>query len=179
MVKRNLNSKNFKTILLFIIAIALIIIIVELALLGKKFENNSNLNEINASVENNNTDYDETIEMTNIETPYCTLMYPTEYYSKLKLEDSTEGNIFSKTFSYVYGEELIELFVVHFNNPDEGYKIGFILKDGEKVPLTIELCDYDQKESFEEEELDNMRIMQEAVNDMIDLIMTDKNFISE
>lgn len=119
------------------------------------------------------------VEMGEIETPYCVLEYPKEYFDYLYLEDNTEGEPVYKTFYCELENSKIELFTLYFNNPDVGYHIGYIKNEQQDIPFNIVLSDYERDDSISDEDFEIVRNMQEAVNDIIQSFVKNENYYTK
>lgn len=119
------------------------------------------------------------IEMGTIETPYCKLEYPKEYFEYLYSEDGAEGDAVYKTFYCEFDNCKIELFTIYFNNPKAGYHIGYIKNDQDDVSLNIVLSDYERDDTISDEEFEIVRNMQEAVNDIIQSFIGNENYFTK
>ena len=164
-------------IILTIITVGLVIICIQFILLFYN-ENNSgmgtvNKEEINSLVQNN----DEKIEMNEIDTPYCILKYPKEYFEYLYIEEIVENEVFSQKYYFEASNNKIELFTLYFNNKKIGYAIGSIKVGQDIIPFNIELSDYERDSLITDEEFDMVRNMQEAVNDIIQSFKENENYV--
>ena len=168
--------QRINTILLGVISICLIVIVVQLILLPPQLlktdpDNMQSTVETEASVQTNE------IAMEEIETPYCTLKYPADLYEYLKIDEKSVNDVEINTFYAVIDDEYIELFTVYFGDDEKGESLGFIAKDGMDVPVSISVSEIIKSDSWTDEKFDRICTMQEAVNDVIQSITTDDNYI--
>lgn len=107
------------------------------------------------------------VQYLRIETPYCDLEYPAFYADKLYLEETESEDVYSVAFYCdLEDREPILMFTVLFGG-DEGEQLGIVTSaNGITVPLNI-LMNMPSEEGLENEELDILYSMQEAVNQLV------------
>lgn len=168
-------------VLTCLVAILLVANLVQLVLLPEKIKNvvSTDGQSATVSLENEsqsrsdleetetNLQQNDTIPMTEIETPYCTLKYPTEYYEYLKLVENDENGVFFQTYYCIFNGMETELFTVSFGDKDAEMCLGYLNNVGEQILVGISFNNLARDESWSDEEYFTVCAMQEAVNDVI------------
>ena len=114
-----------------------------------------------------------------VDTPYVHIVFPKDYAEKLHCVESTEAECYSNTFYCILSDSEVELFTVHFNRAFEGELFGYLSENGHRIPFTISFPEEQGGENWTEEERFTVRAMQEAVNFVIDSVVTDPRYISD
>ena len=115
-------------------------------------------------------------KMSDIETPYGTVQFPASFENVRHQATENDGT-YTLTFSYTRGEEVIEMFSVHFGNEGMGTLIGFVNKDGVNVPFTVSSCEAPDDSAWSEQEKEHFKALMIAVNDVIASVEAWENFL--
>lgn len=110
----------------------------------------------------------DTINYIEIITPYCTMYYPAQWKSMLRLEHVEEEDGIYKVHFYgqIEDQEVQLLFSIYFGG-DEGEQLGAVMgSDGIPVPVNILLAELNP-EGWAEENAKILYSMQEAANQLI------------
>lgn len=118
-------------------------------------------------------------DMVWIQTPYMTLGYPAEWESYLRYEPKEENGVFTQSFYCAVGEKEIPLFDVHFGSEDAGQKMGLLLTDEGEIPVSMTFHDFIPDETWTDDETYVLYAMQESVNDLIQTMWANGNFVRE
>lgn len=102
-----------------------------------------------------------------IDTPYGTLYYPKTWSSYVKYSGETSGDTYAESFYCCIKEQEIPLFTIYFNAADKGFEAGSVSKDGQAVPVTVELHEWEPDETWTEDETTTLYAMQESVNEVL------------
>lgn len=182
----NNKLKRTNRILIFIIIICIVAIIIMVALwpentkkgnLTNKIEVTSNVNSF-GSVSGTTAVGDNTniAEMMKIKTPYCKLNYPKAWSDNLKYKEKEENGVFSETFYCCIKEQEIEMFTIYFGETEVGIQLGYIIKDGKKVSISVDVKTFETDDTWTDEEKTLLNNMTEGVNDVIISVTSNKNF---
>lgn len=102
-----------------------------------------------------------------IETPYCTLMYPVKWEEYVYVEQVEEEVYRVLFYGQLEGREKQLLFTVLFGG-DEGEQLGVVTDDqGQTVPVNILLAEL-SLDGWPEEAVGTLYAMQEALNQLIE-----------
>jgi len=116
------------------------------------------------------TNQEETLTEDNaesIQTPYATLYFPDEWKSYVTHTSQTNGEASSEAFSATIGGHTAPLYTIHFAAPELGHPAGTVVKDGEEVPVTVELHEFTPDETWTDEDTQILYALQETVNDVL------------
>lgn len=122
------------------------------------------------------TTSDEATEVYEIETPYCTLMYPDKWENKVRTEVGVEDICEVKFYCAIEGKPEIELFDVIFGG-EEGYKIGELYNDNGTISVYVITYDLELDDSWSENEQLEILGMQEDINTIISNLNELNSFI--
>lgn len=114
-----------------------------------------------------------------IETPYCTLEYPSRWEEYLSYEEQKDKETYVLVFYCNMGEKKIELFSVYFGNPNEGDLLGYIMKDGTKRAFSVKAAALTDESAWTEEEADIIYAMGESINDVVASVSSSQYFTYE
>jgi len=182
------DKKRIKTIgkIIGVIVLCIIVIVVIASILPKQEKiNNTQTKEIVDLKENNGKIEKEentlaTVpeeEIIEFENPYCTLKYPAIWKSNLKYEESTEDGFFKGTFYFHSSNHEVEMFSIYFGNPELGTVLGYITKDEEKIPFSVDVKEYECDETWTEDEKELLNSMTDGVNEVIVSVTSSEGFI--
>ena len=143
-------------------------------------DNADDANEVD-NANNPNTEpvvtYDIDIEkMTQINTPYCKLNYQKEWADNLKCEEKEENGIYSQTFYCRIKKQEIEMFTVYFGETPAGVQLGYVIKDGKKVPFRVDINTVEPDSSWTKKEKALLDDMTKGVNDVIISVVSSENY---
>lgn len=93
-------------------------------------------------------------------------------------EESTQGGIYKAVFSTTVGAEKIMLYTVSIGEPEAGSLLGYYDVDGKNQPVCIATGDLDALQSMEEEDRTAVYLLMDTVNDVVQGIMAEKNFVT-
>ncbi len=178
----NSNTTNSKPIMVLsiMVAICVIIIIILMCLLLKNPDNNM-MNNASDTAQNVSSDYTEASEIiigtpddnrnsVEIDTKYCTLLYPKEWENNLRTEIVDKDEYKVEFYGTVEEKSEQHLFDVIFNG-SSGYHVGTLTMDGvEGVQLNIEPYESDFDDTWTDEEKDIIYAMSEDVNYIIGML---------
>ena len=116
------------------------------------------------------------LSVVQITTPYCTLLFPSEWMDHLKIEETQAQDSYSAIFICELNEKSCELFTVTFGREDAKNSIGSIKKNGETVPVSIKMAEID-KSLWTKEELKIVKEMQEGKSKVQESILSYKEII--
>ena len=111
-----------------------------------------------------------------IDTPYIRLSYSAQWERYLQYEYTQRNGVYTSSFSCRIAGQLIRLFDIHFGTVNEGDFLGYILKDGQRIPVCITPYDYMPDDSWREEDTYVLYSMQEGINDVIQCVMAYESF---
>lgn len=128
---------------------------------------NSEEEEIKAPVLKETPEETTVVNFMQIETPYCVLQYPAIWADWLCIEHFDGENAYSVEFyCNLEGHEQLLMFTVLLGG-DEGEQLGVVTNaDGITVPVNI-LMNTPSEEGLQDEELEVLHSMQEALNSLI------------
>lgn len=113
-----------------------------------------------------------------IETPYCSLYYPEQLKSSLKVEVS-EDDIYTVNFIGEINGNTAKLFCVYFGNI-EGLEIGKIdIGNGNEVSVGVEFYTLEETIEWSQSDKDFAYSMRNAGNELVEFLKTDSAFIDE
>lgn len=111
-----------------------------------------------------------------IDTPYVRLCYSAQWENYLMYEHTQRDGVFTESFYCRIAGEQIRLFDIHFGTVNEGELLGYLLKDGQNIPVCVTPYDFAPDDSWREEDTYVIFSMQEGINDVIQCIMAYENF---
>lgn len=159
-------TKKHNKILKIMLVLCLVIILVLMSIILLNDKDTSNLeNPATAS------------EMITIETPYCNLEYPSQTADLLKCVDKEENGTYSKVFYGCVDGQEIELFEISFGVKENAVLIGYIMHDGTKCPVFVRSAEIDS--NFDTDSQNTIYMMQEGINDVIQSITSNENYLAE
>ena len=170
-IRQKLNKKkqNVKAYIL-VWAIGLVIGVLVGVLLGRVMVSSSRNNESNI-IESQEKLEDCFI----IKTPIVSLYYPVKWEENVRINQlKGDGHIVQFKASIGSHEE-IPLFDICFGG-ENGYTLGYLEKDGERIPVSVVSYENDFTEDWTEEEQNEIRGMSYDINYIIDMLIEKENF---
>lgn len=116
-------------------------------------------------------------ETISIETPYCTLEYPAETADMLKYVDVNENGNYSKMFYGIINDKEYELFTVSFCEKEGAVIIGYIMHEDTKYPVFVRSAEIDN--TLDDTTKNTLYMMQEGINNVIQSITSNENYLEE
>ncbi len=104
---------------------------------------------------------------TRLNTPYGALDYPKEWREALVVTDREEEGLFAKTFSAQFASARYDLFTVSFGESAGGTLYGYIIAEGEKIPIYIECFLLPEEHGLSEEEESRFYQMLDGINGVV------------
>lgn len=114
-----------------------------------------------------------------IPTPYISLAYPAHWEQHLSHGGQMEDGVYTHRFVCTAGGSQTPLFDVHFGSEALGSHIGYIVAEEGKIPVCVSFHDLLPGEDWSEEDKNVLYAMQEAVNDLLQLLRENKSFSKE
>ncbi len=159
------NKKiNLNTILLSIVIVLLVVVVILFAMPEKNTNNSEGVAEPTI------VPMDEKIDLTDIETPYGKLQFPTERYQYLKLEEKEENHVFAQTYYCVIDGTELELYTVYFGENSDSDEFGYIEKDGQKIRFGIYFSEASKPDGWSDDQYYIAKVMLEDVNFIIESV---------
>lgn len=115
-------------------------------------------------------------DMTDIETPYGIVKFPSEF-QQVRYQPSEENGVYTLDFTYLHGEETVDLFAMHFGDEERGTLIGYVRKDGVDVAFTVTSAQAAQDDAWTTEEQEYYRSLMMSINDVIASVQAWDDFI--
>ena len=170
--EKNTNKlQNVVIALSIIIAILVIVIGTIIISSGNKDNNDKGGNStVNSSVNK------EEVKYTEVKTKYCTMKYPSEWKEYITVTKSEENGVLSEKFTCDVANQTIDMFTVHFGTTDSGDVMGSFFEDGKQIPVSIEYGNFEENDTFTDEEIDTVYAILECINDVIDSISKSEGF---
>lgn len=107
----------------------------------------------------------EKVSTISVETPYCSLNYPSQYKDKLTTKVKSDSD--DKYVIEFYGNDAdksVHIYDIEFDNSSKN-KIGSIkTKDGNVIGFGYTLADFTSDDKLSQEEIDSFSELQETVN---------------
>lgn len=116
------------------------------------------------------------VSVIQFDTPYCTVLFPSEWMDNLKIEEKKELNSYSAIFICELNGKSCELFTATFGVEDPENSIGSIRKNGETVPVAIKMAEID-KSIWTKEELKIVKEMQKGRSKVQKSILSYKEIV--
>ncbi len=156
-----------------IVGIAIVICMILVVVIGVLWMKDSNKKSDEGKVETGNQEVISTMDELRtedgfgIETPYCTIYFPTKWQEQVTV-DKQEGDVYTLQFSgTVEGKDAQHLFDLQFGGT-EGFALGTITTaDGNEVTISAVFAEDTMNESWTEEEKLTIYAMQEDINYII------------
>ena len=99
-------------------------------------------------------------------TPYCDMVYPSEFNDYLEIREFSENGIYTKQFLCTLSNVQYKLFAVHFGEGADGDFFGYLTNGDEKVSVYIECYDSPETDLLSEEEKRIYYHMMDGVNEI-------------
>lgn len=119
------------------------------------------------------------VTMLEIKTLYGNLKYPSTFKDIFVYEETIDGDVVIEDFYSMVSDEKIKMFTVYFCKPEVGTLLGYIQKDGEKIPVSIQMSENVLNEDYAENQKKTYYQMVDGVNDVIASITSFDAFIGE
>lgn len=113
-----------------------------------------------------------------LDTPYGELTYPSDWEDFLVIEDSDIDGVLTKRFFFVVGDTKAELFNVSFGDA-AGDLLGYLHQNGVDVPVYVQMADVEPHASWTTEETEIYYCMLDDMNVLVEAITSREDFISE
>ena len=117
-----------------------------------------------------------TKDTTGIETPYGVLQPPVKF-PDMQHSILDKDGVFTCAFSYIRGEETIELFAVHFGDETRGTLIGHVMEKEKPVAFTVTSTVFNPDDVWPDEEIEQFNAMLMSINDVIESVQLWDNYI--
>ena len=111
-----------------------------------------------------------------IKTPYCEVDYLKEWSDNLEYEDKEENGLFSQTYYCCIKNKKIEMFTIYFGETSDGVQLGYIIKDGKKVPFRTNINSDIDDSALTKKEKDMLSSMKKGINDIIISVISNENY---
>ena len=164
------NFKIFNTILLLINTICLIAITVTFILWPKNTAPVSGGNDQETVTQTDGTSLQ-------YKTPYCTVKYPSKWKGSVKYVEKEENGVYTGTFYCLMKDQEIAMFDIYFGAPETGTYIGSVVKDGKTVAFNVKSSDFQPDPSWSEDERMLYLAMANGINDVIESVTNDPNYL--
>lgn len=161
------NNKNKINLNIALVCVAIVLLLVTIILLVS-FPDKETGSGSNTNPEATVVPVEDKIELTDIETPYGILKFPSERYSYLKITETNENGVFSQTYYCVKDNLEMKLYTVYFGETEQGESFGYINKDNENIPFRILFYDVKKPEGWTEDQYYIAKVMLEDVNFIIE-----------
>jgi hypothetical protein len=116
-------------------------------------------------------------EVFKIENTYCVMEYPLQWKEYLVHEQIKDGDVIQEKFVCVINDNEYQLFDIYFGAPDLGNFVGYIIKDNEKISVTVSNYGYILDDNRNEDENIIYLSMVDSVRDVLNSISEAKGFI--
>lgn len=111
-----------------------------------------------------------------LSTKYCTIALPEEGKELLKHQEVVQGTIAVEIFSMLHDKTETELFRVYFGDANIGTFIGFLATESGDVPVSYDVCSYEQ-EFFQNEKTKELYYqMMDSFTVILDSIYSNSSF---
>lgn len=115
-------------------------------------------------------------DMIDIETPYGTVKYPSEF-QQVRYQSSEHNGVYTLTFTYLHGEDTVELFAAHFGDEEQGTLIGYVKKDDADIAFTVTSAQATQDDAWTTEEQEYYKSLMMSINDVIASVQAWDGFV--
>ena len=110
----------------------------------------------------------------NIDTPYCTMQYPSEWIDYLKIEEPEVSEGYTAVFLCEMNGKKAELFTVRFGATDGKDVVGTINKSDVPVQVAVTAAALDQS-AWTKEEWKTVSAMQKAKDKVVESVLSQKD----
>ncbi len=109
----------------------------------------------------------------NIDTPYCTMKYPSDWIDYLKIQEPEVDDGYVAIFVCEMNDKKAELFTVRFGEAEEENVVGTITKDDVPVKVALVTAELDRS-IWTDEEFEIVSKMQKAKDEVVKSILEQK-----
>ena len=106
-----------------------------------------------------------------LKTPVGTLVFPEAWADRIWTEDTSSGSQYSEQFCGNVGKDKVVLFELSIGPGGTGYRLGYAPdEDGTLQEIWLNIHGIEAKNSWTEEQVSQINVMQGCVNDLIEQI---------
>lgn len=118
-------------------------------------------------------------ELVTIQTQYLSLSYPETYADVLLHQEVTADAVTMEIFSMKADNRTLELFRIFFGDETVGSIAGYLSVDGQEIPVTYTICQYNDEEFTDEETRAQYYETMNCLNDIMGTLEADDCFQTE
>ncbi len=122
---------------------------------------------------------DAPVTYTQLQTAYLTLPVPEDILTALRHQEVTQDDVSMEVFSMVFEERETELFRICFGDAQFGKQIGYLQVEQRDIPITLQICEYEEGYFGSEEERLAYYQAMDCLNGILKAIQEDSRFCED